>query len=199
MPDTSCAQPSTVPFGYTATSYNIRMSTSKSTSDLSQDPTIASGFTRRKLHRLPRTDEVSYFPPFESMGSAPVSEQSTTTPYYPMVSTFQPKGHSLGSLANILSWIAPPNIDTLTEGKRLYSDEEAVTILTKRCGTGKRLVLEPLSMGNANKTGEPRSSKGRRVEACERNVRAIVETSTMKAIATSRDAHIKQVRQTRVE
>ncbi|WVR04331.1 hypothetical protein IAU60_001331 [Kwoniella sp. DSM 27419] len=128
--------------------------------------------------RLPPTHALSYFPPFEDMGSDAITAVIPDTPCQAGPSgSASParlpgghtKGRSLGSLAGImsasLSWglssiscttppLASPPLDVGYDGswQGPYGppDNQAVQALTKRFTPGKRRVLEPLTLTHAD-------------------------------------------------
>jgi hypothetical protein len=102
---------------------------------------------------LPSTESLSYFPPFESMGSEddlpepPRSDEPIAGPSRP---SSHIRGKSMTSLAGLMS-VCLSTISPSTSMALLPStDGEAVQALTKRCtpGKGKRRVLEPLTVND---------------------------------------------------
>ncbi len=108
----------------------------------------------------PRDRCLSYFPPFESMGS--VDDESIAGPSRCIPARKRGKGSSLGSPAGLMSWM------TLTSSTSspdiASSDVEAVQALSKRCSVGKRRVLKPLMPANGDLENERVKMVKRRVE-----------------------------------
>ena len=121
----------------------------------------------RSPSRLPNTDTLSYFPPFESMGSTSASDDDDDNEHHKAgrSSTVgrgsqHSKGRSLGSLAGIMSFLSPTAVNPpLTIKTKLPSSKSSTSIsrsadgavleaLSKRVTPGKRRVLEPMTVEN---------------------------------------------------
>ena len=115
--------------------------------------------------RLPASDCMSYFPPFECMGSGPSSPAAEAGPSTESTTSSDSerghaKGRSLGSLAGLMTLLSPassPN-RTFTSSSttphsiptvyRSTSDGDVLQALAKRVTPGKRRVLEPITLSN---------------------------------------------------
>jgi hypothetical protein len=105
---------------------------------------------------------MSYFPPFETMGSGPSSPAEPNAEAGPSVQKEEighHKGRSLGSFAGLMSFLSPgnsphrPNPSPLSrpcacreEMHRSSSDGDVLQALAKRVTPGKRRVLEPITL-----------------------------------------------------
>jgi len=113
--------------------------------------------------RLPAADCMSYFPPFECMGSGPSSPTPEAGPLTRSNSTSEverghTKGRSLGSLAGLMTLLSPASSPLRTSISsapysapavhRSISDGDVLLALTKRVTPGKRRVLEPITLSN---------------------------------------------------
>ncbi|CAD6588553.1 MAG: hypothetical protein TREMPRED_005094, partial [Tremellales sp. Tagirdzhanova-0007] len=155
----------------TSTSPSItRMSASHSTSSLSQ---LASRSPSRKPPRLPATNRLSYFPPFESMGSS--TEELSPAPSRCDSVPRHGKGRSLSSLAGIISWIAPTT--ALNVPQSATSDKETLQALARLCGVDRQRALKPTSptiklMGK-KEVDRPELSRTRSEEELERTIGSV--------------------------
>ena len=106
--------------------------------------------------RLPTTESMSYFPPFETMGSG-AEDNAEAGPSRLKEQLGHSKGRSLGSLAGLMSFLSPgtpplrPSVSVLQEGEeniRSSSDGDVLQALAKRVTPGKRRVLEPITVSS---------------------------------------------------
>ncbi|ORX33508.1 hypothetical protein BD324DRAFT_654096 [Kockovaella imperatae] len=111
--------------------------------------------------RLPNTDTMSYFPPFESMGSTSDSEEGDHDHEANLTAAPQVdprahgKGRSLSSLAGIMSFLSPGSTTSHSP------DSAAVHALSQRF-TNKRRVLEPMTSAEPPVSRLPTSQHKRR-------------------------------------
>jgi len=113
--------------------------------------------------RLPATECMSYFPPFETMGSGPSSPAETPEAGPSRlrdneVERGHSKGRSLGSLAGLMSLLSPVTTPLRPASAnstpihppnyRSTSDGDVLQALAKRVNHGKRRVLEPMTLAN---------------------------------------------------
>jgi hypothetical protein len=99
--------------------------------------------------RLPQTDCMSYFPPFELMGSEEEAAEAESSQPGEQIPKHR-KGTSIGSIAGIISLLSPNTPLPPKVNKRTTSDGDVIQALTQRVTTpgNKRRVLEPMSVGN---------------------------------------------------
>ncbi|WRT65132.1 uncharacterized protein IL334_002074 [Kwoniella shivajii] len=168
----------------------------KATSTLSRSSSVRSKATSPS--RLPSTDSVSYFPPFEDMGSheQPISQdgQNDARSNHQRAHRQEGKGHakgrSLNSIAGImsasLSWslsslacTSPPLPSSSdTDGKVL---EE----LSSKFTPGKRRVLEPFSVATIDLSKEERSSSITKQKQHKRRMKSEIEVDIVLATSNS--------------
>ena len=135
---------------------------------------------------LPPTDSLSYFPPFETMGSSTDddSDQGSSRARLPGERRGHGQGRSLGSLAGIMSASFSWGLSSLASSSSssspqlACSDNEAVQALTKRCAPGKRRVLEPLTLATKEDVEIRRVSLRRRRSKSEEEVENMTQAVT---------------------
>ncbi|ORY25341.1 hypothetical protein BCR39DRAFT_561103 [Naematelia encephala] len=131
--------------------------------------------------RLPSTTSVSYFPPFESMGSRTDSEPED------IPRSSHVKGRSLGSLAGLVSWSlnlasspsTPSRLDGGSGIRGSSPDGEVVDRLAKRFTPARRRVLETRTVNADMDMWDTEQNESRKEGAQKRRMGSEAEVENM--------------------